>query len=72
MAPRDAGDKGLTLFGLQKSTGLPFTRVATAMAFLRERGIIEMRYPRRNYAATGMAHLDAMVEYHALREGEQA
>jgi hypothetical protein len=38
------------------------------MSFLRERGIIEMRYPRRNYPTTDAVHLDAMTEYHALRE----
>lgn len=71
-AIEDAGEKGFTLESLQADTALPFSQIATAMAFLRERGIIERRYPRRNFAATGMAHLDAMVEYHALREGEQA
>ena len=71
-AVEEAGDKGFTLFGLQASLNLPFTQIATAMAFLRERGIIEQRYPRRNYAISSMAHLDAMTEYHALREGDQA
>ena len=35
------------------------------LAFLRERGILDVRY-RRNYAATKCVHLDAMTEYHAL------
>jgi hypothetical protein len=67
----EAGAQGFTLTGLTATTGLPSTQIATAMAFLRERGITEMRYPRRNYALAEGVHLDAMVEYHALREGEQ-
>jgi len=67
----EAGDKGFTLFSLQAATGLPFTQVATAMAFLRERGIVEVRFGRRTFPATVAVHLDAMTEYHALREGDQ-
>jgi CHASE2 domain-containing sensor protein len=42
-----------------------FTDVAVALAFLRERGIVDVRW-RRNYAATQAVHLDAMTEFHAL------
>ncbi|MEW6198069.1 MAG: hypothetical protein AB1601_05315 [Planctomycetota bacterium] len=44
-----------------------FTNVAVALAFLRERSILDVRY-RRNYAATDAVHLDAMTEYWALAE----
>ena len=44
-----------------------FTNVAVALAFLRERSILDVRY-RRNYAATDAVHLDAMTEFHALAE----
>ncbi len=44
-----------------------FTQVAVALAFLKERGVIETRY-RRNHAATDSVHLDAMTEFHALAE----
>ena len=67
----EAGDEGFTLTSLQAETGLPFTQVATAMAFLRERGIIEVRFGRRNFPATDAVHIDAMTEYHALREGDR-
>ena len=56
---------GFTLETLAEHEGLPSTQVAVALAFLKERGIVETRY-RRNYAATSSAHLDAMTEYFAL------
>lgn len=49
--------------------GLPFTQVAVALAFLKERGIVDTRY-RRNYAATRSVHLDAMTEFYAIGEAE--
>jgi len=61
----EAGDRAFTLRSLVQVEDLPFTQVAVALAFLRERGIIETRY-RRNYAATASVHLDAMTEYLAL------
>ncbi len=54
-----------TLEMLVRREELPFTQVAVALAFLKERGIVETRY-RRNYAATDSAHLDAMTEFCAL------
>ena len=59
--------EGFTLESLVKHEDLPFTQVAVALAFLKERGIVETRY-RRNYAATDGVHLDAMTEYFALAE----
>ena len=63
----EAGDEAFTLESLVQREDLPFTQVAVALAFLKERGIVETRY-RRNYAATLGAHLDAMTEFHALAE----
>ncbi len=62
-----AGGDGFTLETLVAYEDLPFTRVAVALAFLKEHGIVETR-SRRNYAASECVHLDAMTEYHALAE----
>ena len=65
----EVGDGGFTLETIVAGEDLPFTQVAVALAFLKERGIIVTRY-RRNYAATHTGvHLDAMTEYHALEAG---
>jgi len=58
-----------TLEELQRVTELPFTQVAVALAFLKERGCVLPAHGRKHKAASGAAHLDAMTEYHALREG---
>jgi hypothetical protein len=63
----EAGGVGFTLESLVQREDLRFTQVAVALAFLKERGIVETRY-RRTYAATQCAHLDAMTEFHALAE----
>jgi len=63
----ELGDESFTLESLVEREDLPFTQVAVALAFLKERGIVETRY-RRNYAATDSVHLDAMTEYCALAE----
>jgi len=46
----------------------PFTQVAVAIAFLKERGIIVPVRGRKHVANGDAVHLDAMTEYHALRE----
>ena len=66
-AIEESGDESFTLESLVQREDLPFTRVAVALAFLKERGIVETRN-RRNYAATHCAHLDAMTEFSALAE----
>ncbi len=66
-AAEELGEPGFTLESLVQREDLPFTQVAVALAFLKERGIVETRY-RRNYAATQCAHLDAMTEFYALAE----
>ena len=63
----EAGGDGFTLETLVECEGLPFTQVAVALAFLKERGCVTTRY-RRNYATADCVHLDAMTEYHALAE----
>jgi len=47
----------------------PCTQVAVAIAFLKERGCIVPGRQRKHVAATDDVYLDAMIEYHALREG---
>ncbi|MCC6909684.1 MAG: hypothetical protein IT430_17245 [Phycisphaerales bacterium] len=47
----------------------PFTQVAVAVAFLKERGCVAPARQRKHAAATDDVYLDAMTEYHALREG---
>ncbi len=61
------GEAGFTLETLVKREALPCTHGALALAFLKERGVIETHH-RRNYAATDSVHLDAMAEFHALAE----
>ena len=61
------GEAGFTLVTLVEREALPFTQVAVAHAFLKERSVIETRY-RRNYAVTDSVHLDAMTEFHVLAE----
>ncbi len=63
----EVGGESFTLESLVQGEDLPFTQVAVALAFLRERSVIATRY-RRNYAATGCVHLDAMTEFYALAE----
>ncbi len=66
-AAEELGAKGFTLEFVAQREDLPFTHVAVTLAFLRERGILEVRY-RWNYAATNSVHLDAMTEFFALAE----
>jgi hypothetical protein len=66
-AAGELADEGFTLETLAKREGLPFTQVAVALAFLKERGIVEARF-RRDYPASEGTHLDAMTEYFALAE----
>jgi len=46
----------------------PCTQVAVAIAFMKERGCIVPARGRKHVAATDDVYLDAMIEYHALRE----
>ena len=66
-AAEELGKSGFTLESLVQCEDLPFTQVAVALAFLKERGIVETRY-RHNYAATQCVHVEAMTEFFALAE----
>jgi len=63
----DEHGEGDTVETIAEATEIPVTQTAVALAFLLERGIVTTER-RRNYPATGDVHLDAMTEYHALRE----
>jgi len=62
-----AEGNGVAINEIAAAENLPHTQVDITLAFLQERGIIDRRH-RRNYPATASVHLDAMVEWHALRE----
>jgi hypothetical protein len=68
----DLGDEALTGDEVQAVIDLPSSQVHTALAFLRDRGCLEPAHGRRHRAAASLAgggvHLDAMTEFHALRE----
>jgi len=64
----DEHGEGDTVESLAEAAQIPVTQAATALAFLLERGIVTTER-RRNYPASIDVHLDAMTEYHALREG---
>lgn len=58
-----------TLESLHERINLPWTQIAVALAFLKERGCVVPVHGRRHKAAPGSVHLDSMIEWHALREG---
>lgn len=62
-----ADGNGVAIGEIAAAQDLPHTQVDVTLAFLHERGIIDRRH-RRNYPASAGVHLDAMVEWHALRE----
>jgi hypothetical protein len=62
-----AEGNGIAIGQIASAQNLPHTQVDVTLAFLHERGIIDRRH-RRNYPASTSVHLDAMVEWHALRE----
>ena len=71
-AAEELGERGFginELVAYERGAGrdVTFTDVAITLAFLRERGILEVRY-RKNHAASPCVHLDAMTEFHALHE----
>lgn len=49
--------------------GLPWTQAAVAFAFLKERGCVKEITGRKHIGAFDAVYEDAMVEWHALREG---
>ena len=67
----DEHGEGDTVETIAEAIEAPITQAATALAFLLERGIVTVEH-RRNFPATIDVYLDAMTEYHALREKNQA
>lgn len=55
---------------IQKVTDKPYSQVATAIAFLKERGCIIPGRFRRHVPATGDTYLDGMIEWAALEHTE--
>ena len=65
----DLDGGSFTVDTLRDATGLPFTQISVTLSFLRERGIVVETLRRKSVAASvGGVHLDAMTEWHALRE----
>jgi len=60
-------EQGFTLEEIAQREDLPFTQVAVALAFLKERGCVETE-GRRSYPVSSDLYIDAMIEWHALRE----
>ena len=50
----------------------PWSQVAVAIAFLKERSCIVPGRNRKHIAASDFVYEDALIEYHALREKEVA
>ena len=63
----ELGDRTFTLESLAAAEGLPKTQVATALAFLKDIGVIRVLGHTKR-AAVDCVHLEAMVEYYALAE----
>lgn len=62
---------GATAFNgesIRAAIDAPFTQVAVAMAFLKERGCIVPARERKHRAAGDGVYEDALIEWHALRE----
>ena len=53
---------GTTLEDLVAAMDAPFTQVNVALAFMKERGCVEVRR-RRTYPASDMVYEDAMIEF---------
>jgi len=54
--------------GGDESNMPPWSQVAVAIAFLKERSCIVPARNRKHIAASDFVYEDAMIEYHALRE----
>ena len=58
---------GTTLEDLVAAMDAPFTQVNVALAFMKERGCVEVRR-RRTYPASDMVYEDAMIEFMYLAD----
>jgi len=63
------GTRSFTGEDIRDATDAPFSQVFTALAFLKERGCIVPAHGRRHHAASDVVYEDALIEWHALREG---
>ena len=63
------GARAFTGEEVRAAIDAPFSQVAVAMAFLKERGCIVPARGRRHVAATDYTYEDALIEYHALKDG---
>ena len=61
---------GTSLMEIARQEKFPFTQVNVALEFLKERGLVDVCH-RRCYPATRDVYLDAMVDYHALTDGDK-
>jgi len=64
----DLNGEPFVLEDLRQRTGLPWTQVAVAIAFLKERSCVIPCHGRNHQAAGTAVYEDAMIEWHALRE----
>lgn len=64
----EAAPRGVTIEEVRDRLELPHTQVAVALAFMKERGCVEVRR-RRSHPASRATFEDAMVEYLALEHG---
>ncbi|MFN3167776.1 MAG: hypothetical protein ACE37H_12005 [Phycisphaeraceae bacterium] len=69
-AVEESGSDGFSLEQLAEQEDLPSSQADVALAFLKERGCVEVR-GRRCYPAPSYNFEDAMVEFHWL-EHQQA
>ncbi len=54
---------------MRREADIPWTQAAVAFAFLKERGVVVPVHGRNHAAAGSGAYEDALIEWHALREG---
>jgi hypothetical protein len=73
-ADRWEGDRGFTLVTMRAATGVPHSQGYVAISFLADRLLITRVHGRRHVPSGGSPdggwiYHDAMLEYHALRDG---
>ncbi len=64
-------DSGVVIDDVFRATELPHSQIAVAIAFMKERGCLEVRRRRRSFPTSTFFFEDAMVEYHALEHGSE-
>jgi len=61
------GSRSFTGEDIRDAIDAPFTQVAVAIAFLKDRGSIVPARERKHRAASDFVYEDALIEWHALR-----